>query len=58
MIDVLESGRLERLDFGLSMFEGVEVDRWICIAALATRQRFGDDQASNESDALVASFIS
>jgi len=30
-MEALDSGRLDELDWGLSMFDGVEVDRWICI---------------------------
>lgn len=60
MTDVLDSGGLDRLDLGLSMFEGVEVERWICIASttLDGRACQGDDQTSNNCDAPVASFTS
>ena len=30
-MEALDSGRLDELGWGLSMFDGVEVDRWICI---------------------------
>jgi hypothetical protein len=37
------------LDWGLSMFDGVEVDRWICISSTTGRDGVGDDQASKNA---------
>ena len=49
MTEALDTGRLDRLDWGLSMFDGVEADRCICIASIGGRDGEGDD-----SDAPVA----
>jgi hypothetical protein len=57
VVEALDSGRLDKLDWGLSVFDGVEVDRWICIASTTPDAGVGDDQVSNKRDAPVA-FIS